>query len=61
MYDKKAFDAMLDFARDCVAEGIDTVMSVVDCIGEKEIEACRKVAKSAQARFRVRVMVEGEN
>ena len=52
---------MLDFARDCVAEGIDTVMSVVDCIGEKEIEACRKVAESVGARFRVRVMVEGEN
>ena len=58
---RKAFDAMLDFARDCVAEGIDTVMSVVDCIGEKEIEACRKVAESVGARFRVRVMVEDEN
>ena len=61
VYGKKAFDAMLDFARDCASEGIDTVMSVVDCIGEKEIEACRKVAESVGARFRVRVMVEGEN
>ena len=61
VYGKKAFDAMLDFARDCVSEGVDTVMSVVDCIGEKEIEACRKVAESVGARFRVRVMVEGEN
>ena len=40
---------------------VNVVMSVVDCIGEKEIEACRKVAESVGARFRVRVMVEDEN
>ena len=49
-----AFDAMLKFAADCVKEGIDTTMSVVDFIGEEEIEACRQVCESTGAHFRVR-------
>lgn len=59
-FGKQGFYAMLDFARDCVREGIDTVMSVVDCIGAEEIEACRKVAESVGARLRVRAMIEDE-
>ena len=57
-FGEQGFYAMLDFARDCVREGIDTVMSVVDCIGAEEIEACRKVAESVGARLRVRAMIE---
>lgn len=59
-FGKQGFYAMLDFARDCVREGIDTVLSVVDCIGEEEIAACRKVAESVGARLRVRAMIEDE-
>ena len=59
-FGEQGFYAMLDFARDCVREGIDTVMSVVDCIGEEEIAACRKVAESVGARLRVRAMIEDE-
>lgn len=53
-FGEEAFDAMLQFASDCVKEGIDTTMSVVDFIGEEEIEACRKVCESTGAKFRVR-------
>ena len=53
-YGQDAFYAMLDFAKDCVNEGIDTTMTVVDFIGEEEIEACRKLASQTGARFRVR-------
>ena len=45
---------MLKFAKDCVDAGIDTTMSVVDFIGEEEIEACRKLAVEAGAHFKVR-------
>ena len=53
-YGKDAFYAMLKFAKDCVDAGIDTTMSVVDFIGEEEIEACRKLAIEAGAHFKVR-------
>ena len=53
-YGEAAFYAMLDFARACVEQGIDTTLSVVDCIGEKEIEACRAIVQKTGAHFRVR-------
>lgn len=53
-YGKDAFYAMLKFAKDCVEAGIDTTMSVVDFIGEEEVEACRKLAAEAGAHFKVR-------
>ncbi len=53
-YGEKAFYSMLDFAKDCVDCGMETVMSVVDFIGEEEIEACRRLAASVGAQFRVR-------
>lgn len=53
-YGEAAFYAMLDFAKGCVQAGIETTMSVVDFIGEEEIEACRKLAEQTGAHFRVR-------
>lgn len=53
-YGEQAFYAMLQFAKDCVEAGIDTTMSVVDFIGEEEIEACRNLVASTGAKFRVR-------
>jgi len=51
---KGSFDAMLKFAKSCVDEGIYTVMSVVDFIGEEEIEACRKIVEEIGAKYKVR-------
>lgn len=51
---KNSYEAMLKFAKDCVSQGIHTVMSVVDFVGEEEIEKCREVAKECGAEFRVR-------
>ncbi|MCM1306512.1 MAG: TatD family nuclease-associated radical SAM protein [Bacteroides sp.] len=58
IYGKDAFQAMLDFASDCVREGIDTTMSVVDCIGEEEIAACAKIVEATGAKFRVRETID---
>lgn len=49
-----AYDAMLKFAKECVQAGIDTIMSVVDVIGEQEIEKARVIATNVGARLRVR-------
>ncbi len=53
-YGEEAYAHLLDFARSCVAQGIDTVLSVVDVIGEDEVEKCRLIAGGIGARLRVR-------
>lgn len=60
VFGEAGYYAMLDFVRDCVRAGIDTVVSVVDLIGEEEVEACRKVALSLGARYRVRPAIEAD-
>lgn len=57
-FGEEGYRAMLDFVRDCVREGIDTTVSVVDLIGEREVEACGKVAESLGAKYRVRPAIE---
>ena len=54
VYGEEGYRAMLDFVEDCVHEGIDTTVSVVDLIGEKEVEACGRIAERLGANYRVR-------
>ena len=51
----ESFDAMLDFARDCKKYTDNVMLSVVDVIGEEEIEKCKKIADSLNIPLRVRV------
>lgn len=53
-FGEKAFGAMLDFAKKCKERGMDVIFSIVDCIGEEEIEACKKVAKENGIPLRIR-------
>lgn len=57
IYGKRGFDVMLDFAKKCVMRGADVVLSVVDIIGEEEIEKAQAIADSIGARLRVRAMI----
>ena len=57
IYGKRGFEAMLDFAKKCVMRGADVVLSVVDIIGEEEIEKAQAIADSIGARLRVRAMI----
>ena len=54
MYGEDAFDAMIEFAKGCIENGIDTTLTVVDFIGEEEIESCRILAEQLGAKYRVR-------
>ncbi len=58
IYGKEGYRHMLDFARSCIAQGIETVLSVVDVIGPDEIAKCRKIADDMGARLRVRHYIE---
>ena len=57
-----AYEAMLDFARECVKCGIDTTMSVVSKFREDEykldIEKCEQIAHNIGAKFRNREWIK---
>lgn len=62
----RAFDAVLDFAKRCKAAGKDTVFTVVDTIGERDIAACVALCDEIGIPLRVRKYVsdnyaDGEN
>ncbi len=50
----KSYDEMLDFAKKCKKYTDNVVLSVVDVIGEDEVEKCRKIADNLGITFRVR-------
>ena len=54
IYPGKAFDAMLDFTRECVKYCDDVRMTVVDVIPKEDIEEARKICEDCGAKFRVR-------
>lgn len=59
IYQGKAFDAMLEFTRECVKYCKRVRMTVVDVISAEEIEQARAVCKSTGAEFVVRSFERG--
>ncbi len=59
IYPGKAFDAMLKFTRDCVKEGNEVRMTVVDVISKEDIEKSKKICESLGAKFIVRSFDRG--
>lgn len=57
-FGERAYAGLLAFTSRCVAAGIDSTLSVVDCIGAEDVEKCRAIAASTGARFRVRKLIE---
>lgn len=53
-YGEEAFEELKKFAKACSDKGINTVMSVVDIIGEKAVLQCEKIASECGAKLRVR-------
>lgn len=51
----ESFEKMLDFAKNCKKYTDNVMLSVVDVIGEEEIEKCKKIAESLNIPLRVRV------
>lgn len=54
-FGEQSFDAMLDFARECVKEGMHVVMTTVDTtITQEEEEQCRRICEEIGAAYRIR-------
>ena len=48
------FEAILEFARQCKRNEINCRFSIVDCIGEEEVEACKRLAESLHVPLYIR-------
>ncbi|MDP8231180.1 MAG: hypothetical protein P9L91_00775, partial [Candidatus Zophobacter franzmannii] len=55
-YGENAYKNIIDFAKKSVEYGFETILTVVDFIGDKKIESCEKIAKDIGAGFRARHM-----
>ncbi len=58
IYPKKAFNAMLKFTQDCVKEGCEVTMTVVDVISPEDIKKAKSLCEKTGASFRVRQFIE---
>ena len=57
-YREAGFDSMIEFAKLCRRNGIDCRFSIVDCIGEEEVQACKYLAESVKIPLYVRKYIQ---
>ncbi len=53
-FGESAFTAIVDFAKLCRKNGVNCRFSIVDCIGEEEVEACKRLAESVKVPLHIR-------
>ena len=58
IFGEDAFAELIDFAKKCKERGIYVTFSVVDVIGEKDIEQCKKIADELGVPLRVREFIK---
>ena len=54
MFREAGFDGMLEFAKSCKRQGVNVRFSIVDCIGEEEVEACKRLASKVNIPLYIR-------
>lgn len=57
-FGEEGYFSMLRFAEDCKNAGIKVKLSIVDCIGEEEIQKAKEIAKNLGVELRVREYVK---
>ena len=53
-FKESGFAGMIEFAKLCRKNGIPCRFSIVDCIGEEEVEACKRLAESVHIPLYIR-------
>ena len=56
-YGEAGFSGMIEFAKLCKKNGVACRFSIVDCIGEDEVEACKRLAQSINIPLYVRAYI----
>ena len=57
VYGEKAFDIMLDFAKECVRCGGNVVLRIVDCVPPEQLQKAAEIARDIGAKLRGRKMI----
>ena len=58
LFGEDAYPELINFAKGCKERGIYVTFSVVDIIGEKDVEKCREIADKAGIPLRVREYIK---
>ena len=58
LFGEDAYPELINFAKECKERGIYVTFSVVDIIGEKDVEKCREIADKAGIPLRVREYIK---
>ncbi len=53
-FKEAGFAGLIDFAKACRKNGVRCRFSIVDCIGEEEVEACKRLAQSVNIPLYIR-------
>lgn len=53
-FGESVFEAILEFAKQCNRNGVACRFSIVDCIGEEEVESCKRLAESVKVPLYIR-------
>ncbi len=53
-FGESGFSGLIEFAKLCNKNGVPCRFSIVDCIGEEEVEACKRLAESVRVPLYVR-------
>ena len=53
-FKEAGFEGMIEFAKSCRRNGVNCRFSIVDCIGEEEVSACKCLADSVKIPLYVR-------
>lgn len=56
-YGEAGFAGLIEFAKLCKKNGVPCRFSIVDCIGEEEVEACKRLAQSVNIPLYVRAYI----
>lgn len=56
-YGEAAFDAVINYARDCVRYVPEVTLSIVGDLPEEELKRCKAIAEEIGAKFRVRTLI----
>ena len=53
-FKEAGFESVVEFGKLCRRNGVDCRFSIVDCIGEDEVEACKRLAQSVNVPLYIR-------